>query len=311
MFRSTWFAFFIVIAAWGSSYLFIRMAVESFTPWGLVATRFGLAAVLCFAFARWRREIFPSRNHGLRFALSGILMMSGSNMLTAYAQSFVPSGVTGVVHSLGSVWLAALGTWGVFGLGVPKTPRSAWVGVALGVFGVAILLWPAGTISPSTGTGIAALVLATLLFAGASVLQRRTQAKAQAGLFSQLALQMAGGSAVALCVSALFGVLHHPLTLRTSGAMVALTLFASVAGFAAFSVVLQRWPPARAGSFGVVNPVVAMLLGVWIFDEPVTGRTIVGTILALLGVIWVQWVAIRATNILETRNGPLNTTTGV
>jgi drug/metabolite transporter (DMT)-like permease len=63
-----------VIAAWGSSYLFIRMAVESFTPWGLVATRFGLAAVLCFAFARGRREIFPSRNHGLRFALSGILI---------------------------------------------------------------------------------------------------------------------------------------------------------------------------------------------------------------------------------------------
>jgi drug/metabolite transporter (DMT)-like permease len=293
MFRSTWFAFLTVIAAWGSSYLFIRLAVESFTPTGLVATRFGLAAIICFGISKWRNEKFPSTRVTLRYALSGILMMSGSNSLTAYAQGYVASGVTGVVHSLGSVWLAALGSLGVFGANIPRTPARAWFGVVLGVVGVAVLLWPTSHMAQTQSFGIVILLLATFLFAAASVIQRRTQQKEPVGLFAQLAIQMAGGSTVGLLLSTHFGILHHPLTRSSLGAITVLTLFASVAGFAAFSTVLKNWPPARAGSFGVVNPVVAVLLGVWILDEQVTTRTLVGASLALIAVAWVQFAMIQ------------------
>ena len=289
----TWFAFFTVIAAWGSSYLFIRLAVTSFTPVGMVMTRFGLASLLCAGIAVARHEVFPSGRIALRFATVGMMMMTGSNALTAFAQHTVSSGITGVVHSLGSVWLAALGSLGAFGPDVPRTPRRAWWGVALGVAGVALLLWPENGRVHGEAIGIAALLLATFLFAGASVLQRRTQALGTAGLFGQLAVQMAGGSALAGILSLHFGVLHSPLTVTSGASIAVLTVFASVAGFAAFAVVLRDWPPARAGSFGVVNPVVAVLLGVVVLGEPLTVRMVLGALVTLGAVAWVQRVTAR------------------
>jgi drug/metabolite transporter (DMT)-like permease len=289
----TWLAFFTVIAAWGSSYLFIRLAVASFTPVGLVMTRFGLASVLCALIAVARHERFPSGVVALRFAAVGMMMMTGSNALTAFAQGSVSSGVTGVMHSLGSVWLAALGSFGAFGADVPRTPRRAWWGVVGGVLGVVMLLWPGDGQVRAAPIGIGALLLATFIFAGASVLQKRTQVLGQSGLFSQLAVQMAGGSALAGLLSLHFGVLHAPLTAVSGGAIVVLTLFASVAGFAAFAIVLKDWPPARAGSFGVVNPVVAVLLGVVVLNEPLTLQMVLGAGVTLSAVAWVQRVTAR------------------
>ena len=289
----TWIAFLTVIAAWGSSYLFIRLAVTSFTPVGLVLTRFGLASIICALIAVARQERFPTGTTALRFAAVGMLMMTGSNSLTAYAQHSVSSGLTGVMHSLGSVWLAALGSLGAFGADVPRTPKRAWWGVALGVCGVVLLLWPSDGKLWAEPSGIAALLLATFLFAGASVLQRRTQAKVVNGLFSQLSVQMAGGAALAGLLSLHFGVLHAPLNPTSVMAIAVLTSFASVLGFAAFAIVLRDWPPARAGSFGVVNPVVAVVLGVTVLREPLTTQMVLGALVTLAGVAWVQRVTAR------------------
>jgi len=289
----TWIAFFTVIAAWGSSYLFIRLAVQSFTPVGMVATRFGLAAVVCAVIARIRGERFPRGLSAFRFALVGVMMMSGSNALTAFAQRTVSSGIAGVVHSLGSVWLAALGSLGAFGAGVPKTPVRAWWGVGLGVAGVALLLWPEPGQARAETLGVLALLAATLIFAAASVLQRRTQAKASVGLFAQLAVQMAGGSSFAALLSLHFGVTHAPVDASALMAIAMLTVFGSVAGFAAFAIVLQDWPPARAGSYSVINPVVAVGLGVVFAHETLTLRSVLGALITLCAVAWVQWVTSR------------------
>ncbi len=286
----TWLAFFTVIGAWGSSYLFIRLAVTSFTPVGLVATRFGLAAILCAIIARLRGETFPRGVVALRFAAVGLLMMSGSNALTAWAQQSVSSGIAGVVHSLSSIWLAGLASLGAFGPSL-QTSRRAWFGVVVGVGGVAVMLWPRDGQARAETLGVLALLTATLIFAGASVLQRRTQALHQTGLFGQLAVQMAGGASLALVLSVFFGVLHAPLTATSLGAIGTLTLVASVGGFAAYAIVLRDWPPARAGSFTVVNPVVAVLLGVVVLNEPLTLRTLLGAGITVSAVAWVQWTS--------------------
>ncbi len=287
-----WLAFITVIATWGSSYLFIRLAVASFTPFGLVLTRFSVAAAVCAAIAMMRGETFPRGKTALRFAIAGMMMMTGSNALTAFAQQTVSSGITGVMHSLSSVWLAALGSLGAFGAEGGAAPRRTWWGVVGGVCGVVLLLWPSTGQAQTGLQGIAALLLATFLFAGASVLQRRTQS-AHIGLFAQLATQMSGGAALAGIFSVYSGVLHAPLTPTSGAAIVVLSLFASVVGFAAFTVVLRDWPPARAGSFAVVNPLVAVLLGVVILDEPFTFRMILGGSVTLFAVAWVQRASAR------------------
>ncbi len=285
--RRVWFAFFTVIAAWGTSYLFIRLAISSFTPFGLVSTRFGVAAVLCAVVARVRGERLPPLGQASRFAAVGMLMMSGSNGLTAFAQKTVASGITGVVHALGSVWLAALGALGLWG---PRTPGRAWWGVAGGVLGVGLLLWPEPGHARADPLGVLALLCATLVFAFASLLQRRAQAEGATGLFAQLSVQMFAGSATSAALAVLTGVgfVHGPLTPTSLGAVGFLTFVSSIAGFAGYAVVLREWPAARAGSFAVLNPLVSVLLGVLVLDEPLTVRMVLGMAVTLLSVGWVQ-----------------------
>src|SRR6185503_1030178 len=116
-----WLAFAGVVVAWGSSYLFIKMAIGTFTPSGLVASRFCVAAMLCAVIGLVRRERFPRRKEVPRLALLGVMMMSGSNALTAFAQATVASGIASVIYSLNAVWLPALGK--------EKLGASVWLGV--------------------------------------------------------------------------------------------------------------------------------------------------------------------------------------
>ncbi len=294
--RRTWLAFFTVVAAWGSSYLFIRLSLSSFTPFGLVAIRCAIASAICLGLALLRRERLPHGQQVARFALVGVLLMSGSNTLTAFAQRTVASGVTGVVHSLGSVWLASLGALGLWDPAAPRTPRDAWWGVAGGVLGVALLLWPDRGGVQADSLGIAALLLATFFFAGGSLVQKRAQALRPAGLFAQISVQMAGGAIVSSALAVLTGIgfVHAPVTPTSFGALLVLSTFASVGGFVAYAMVVRDWPAVRAGSFGVVNPLVSVLLGVVLLDEPLTARMLSGMAVILVSVVWVQRRALAA-----------------
>lgn len=288
--RRTWLAFIGVIVSWGSSYLFMRLALQSWTPFGLVATRFSIAAVICWAIARVRGEPFPRGGQFAAMLLVGTMMMSGSNALTAIAQRSVSSGLSGVVHSLGSVWLAALGSL-PFIRGPAKPPRPTfWFGVVGGVVGVAILLWPGERALEATVSGIALLLVSTLIFAVASLVQRSWQVRGPSALFAQLAVQMLGGSSVALVVALVSGgILHDDITPTAALSVAWLTVVASIIGFASFATVLRGWPPARAGSYAVINPIVSMLLGVLFAHEQITGHLVLGAAVTLVSVGWVQW----------------------
>lgn len=163
-------------------------------------------------------------------------------------------------------------------------PSRVW----LGVVGVAPLLWPGETrVGP---LGASALVLASWIFTLASMLQRKWQSgTAHAGLFSSLAVEMGAGGAVSAVLALLGpGFLHAPLTKASVGGWLWLTLVSSCAGFTAYTIILRNWPPARAGSFAVVNPVVSVLLGVILLAEPFTPRMAAGVVVTLAAVAWVQ-----------------------
>jgi drug/metabolite transporter (DMT)-like permease len=293
--RRTWVAFIGVIVSWGSSYLFIRLALQSWNAYGLVATRFGLAAVLCWAIARVRGERFPRGSQLLALLVVGVMMMSGSNALTALAQRTVSSGLSGVVHSLGSVWLAALGALPMLRSATPKRPRpSFWFGVIGGVIGVAVLLWPGERGLEASMGGVLLLLTSTFIFAIASLVQRTWQVRgpqvSPTPLFAQLAVQMLGGASVALVVAlASGGLMHDKVTAPALFGMAWLTVVASIIGFASFATVLRGWPPARAGSYAVINPIVSVLLGVLFAGEQVTANLVLGSAITLLSVAWVQW----------------------
>ena len=284
-----WIAFAVLVAAWGSSYLFIRYSIESFTPLGISASRFTVAGLVCLGLARWRGEVFPPVRSWWRLALLGVMMMSGANALTAFAQQTVPSGIAAVLHALSSVWLVLLGA--LPGLGRERLRASIVGSALLGVVGIAVLLWPTGDahVDPR---GAAALVLATWLFTVASLLQRKW--KVPGGLFATLGVEMLAAAAVsgglALWAGGLeHGFLHGPLTTHAALGFVWLVVVSSIAGFGAYGVVLSAWPPARVGTFAVINPIVAVLLGVLVAGEGLSPRMLLGASITLAAVVWVQF----------------------
>jgi drug/metabolite transporter (DMT)-like permease len=105
-----------------------------------------------------------------------------------------------------------------------------------------------------------------------------------------LSVQMLGGSSVALVVaSTTTGFVHAPFTTGSLLAVTWLVLVASVVGFGAFATVLRGWPPSRAGSYAVINPIVSVLLGVLFAGEAVSWHMVAGAALTLCSVAWVQW----------------------
>lgn len=290
-----WLAFAAVIVAWGSSYLFIRLAIESFRPFGLVATRFCIASLLCAGIAVLRKETFPKGVELRRNALLGVMLMSGSNALTAFAQATVASGITAVVHSLSAVWLAALGK--------ERLARTVWLGVIGGVAGVAVLLWPGKTRVDLLGAG--ALVTAGWIFTFATLLQRRWSVQpAHGGMFAGLSVQMMTGGLVSTAITlAGPGYLHAPMTLAAFAGLAWLTVVSSLGGFAGYAIVLKHWPTARAGSFAVLTPVVSVLLGVTLLEEPFTVRAAAGVGITLASVAWVQTRMERASRLPQNHEG--------
>lgn len=277
----TWACFLTVVLAWGASYLAIAVALRSFAPMGLVAARCVLAALVCLAIGRWRREAWPRAADLPRLALLGALLIAGSNGLTTLAQKQVPSGLAGLMHALTSVWLV-LFSW-------RREQPGPWAaaGAAAGVLGVGVLLLPTAN-GPVHAAGLGLLLLGTLTFSTGTMLQRHFGPLA--GRFTQLGLQMCAAAAItgglALGQGGLFTA---PPAADSLTAYVFLALVCSVLAFICYGRVVEDWPAARVGSWSVLTPLVAVALGAALLREPLSARLLTGATLILGGVALVQF----------------------
>src|SRR5438045_3350354 len=128
-------AFAAVYIIWGSTYLAIRYAVETLPPLLMAGSRFTLAGLILYAWAR-RGEAKPLRTHWRSTAIVGGLLLLGGNGLVTWAEQWVPSGMTALVLASTPVWIAML-EWLVYRGERPTT--GVWIGLACGVMGIAIL----------------------------------------------------------------------------------------------------------------------------------------------------------------------------
>ncbi len=267
---------------WGSTYLAIKFALESFPPFWQMGTRFVAAGTLLAVWMRWRGAPWPSRKAWLHALAIGTLMLGGGMGMTAVAETSVASGL--VVAFIGvSPMLAAL-----FGLrwGVRPT-RLEWAGIAVGLVGVVWLVRGAG-FSASLG-GLLAITTAVVCWSLGSVLSQRQWPLAPGAM--GFASEMLCGGAVLLLMSWLAGETPSwPPTARAAAAWWYLVAFGSLIAFNAYMVLLARTSTTVATSYSFVNPLIAMLLGVAWGHEQVTpnewlaaGVIIAGIVLALIG----------------------------
>lgn len=260
---------------WGSTYLGIHFALESWPPFLLEGSRLLVAGMLLFGYLRLRGVALPTRLQWRNAAITGTLLLGVGNGMRSFAENHVGSGIAAVALASMPLFATLFGSW--FG---HRPNRREALGLAFGFTGVAML----NLCSSLSGSHIAALALlaGAMAWAFGSVWSKQqdmpigpmnTAAQMLCGSAAQFAMGFGSGERLPA----------HP-TLHASLAMAYLVVFGSLVGFSAFLYVLRHARPALATSYAYVNPPVAVLLGVLLAGERIGPTEIAGMAIILLGV---------------------------
>lgn len=272
------FALLAVYAIWGSTYLALRFALESFPPFLLGGTRYTLAGAGLYAFARRRGARAPTAVEWRGALLVGTLLFTLGNGLVAVAtQLSIASGVAAIVVATTTLWAVLFAMfWGT------RPTGGELAGLALGLVGVG-LLQRGGAFHGSPG-GMVAVVLAPVAWALGSIWGARMRLPAG---HMGAATQMICGGGVMVLMSFLLDEHMKPVTLRALLALAYLMVFGSLVAFSAYRFLLQHTRPAVATSYAFVNPMVALLLGATLAAEPLTPHHMVACGLTVVAVLFV------------------------
>ena len=267
---------------WGSTYLAIKFALVSFPPFFQMGTRFICAGVLLLAWMRWRGAAMPTRRQWLNAVLVGALMLGGGMGGTAYSEQTVGSGLVVAFIAIVPVMMTAAAA--VFLRQYPTRLEAAGVGV--GLAGVLMLTQGAGF--QASLAGLVAITLACLTWTVGSMLSQRRFPLAPGA--TGFASEMICGGAVLMVLAAFNGEYatfaeHWPPEPRAVAAWAYLVVAGSLLAFNAYMVLLARASAALASSYCFVNPIIAMLLGVWIAGEAISGFEWLAAGVVLLGVV--------------------------
>jgi len=267
-------AFAAVYFIWGSTYLFIRFAIETVPPFLVGGIRFVLAGAVMYAWLRMRGTVRPSLAEWRSAFVIGPLMMTGGNGGIVWSEQFVSSGVVALVVAVVPLWMLLL-SWLRGGM---RPSHREWIGVATGLVGVALLISTDN--NPSTG-GISPLALlvmgfSTLSWSVGSLIARDAPLPPSPLLAS--AMEMIAGGVGMLLIGGLRGEFSQlavsAVSARSAMSIAYLAVFGSIIAFSAYKWLLNKTTPAAVGTYAFVNPVVAVLLG-WVFaSEPVGVRTV-------------------------------------
>jgi drug/metabolite transporter (DMT)-like permease len=210
----------------------------------------------------------------------GALLLGCSNALVSWAELHLASGLVAVLAALVPLWLAVLSA--------AKEPLGAkgWAGLALGILGVAVLVWPRHGMRIHGGA-LAAMVAAPLIWSWGTLHGKRFVHGG--GLMTNVGVQMLTAAVIGLAVAPLTGgFLRGPLSAKAMGAVLYLALFGSVLAFSAYIYLSKAWAPAKMGTYAYLNPIVAVLLGSGVLGEAFGLRETVGMVVILAAVALVQ-----------------------
>jgi drug/metabolite transporter (DMT)-like permease len=289
--RRAYAAWAAVCVIWGTTYLAIRIALESIPPLLMGAMRYTAAAAILGAMLVARGERLPGPREWPTLALLGTLLLGFGNGGVVWAEQTVPSGLTAVLVATSPFWMTGIDA--MLPHGEQLTRRRA-LGLIVGFSGIVTLVWPELHLD-ARGRGFLGGVVAAQIACvgwaiGSSYSRRRGHVSAKdENVLSTAAFEMLFGGA-ALFVA---GALHRELglltfTLRTAAALAYLIVAGAVVGFAAYAYALKHLPVATVSLYAYVNPVIAVVLGTLILKEPFSARMMLAAGLVFGGVVLVR-----------------------
>ena len=262
---------------WGSTYLAVRIAVETFPAFLMSGTRFVIAGGVLFMLARSRGSATPTRRQWVNAVKIGALLMGGGMGLVAFAEQEVGSGLAALMVTAMPLWAALFS--GLFGR---WSTKQEWLGLIIG-FGGVVLLNLEGDLRANPLSALA-LVAATVCWAFGSMWSQRLDLPK--GLMGSAAEMLMGGL-VLLAAGLVTGQVQQLTQFPSLPSLLAtlyLIVFGSLIAYTTYMWLLGNVRPAMATSYAYVNPVVAVMLGVGLAGETMSPLGFIAMPIILAGV---------------------------
>ena len=282
-----WTNMAVIYVIWGSTYFAIALAIRTMPPFLMASIRFAIAGFILVAFDLLRHpeaRRMPTRRQLIDSAIVGGLLLGIGNGFVSLGEKTVPSGIAAILIAMMPLWFALLG-WIYL---KQRLPRIVVGAIALGFFGTALLVWPAGEGANSFNpAGILILFLAPLGWSHGSIYSV-SRAKLPPSPLTASALQMLAGAAATFVEALVVGepAQFHPeaISLESALAVVYLVLFGSMLAYTTYGWLLRKAPLSLVGTYAYVNPVVAVGLGTIFLGEPISARTLIAAAIILAAV---------------------------
>jgi drug/metabolite transporter (DMT)-like permease len=277
-------AFIAVYFVWGTTYLAIKIAIETIPPFLMMGMRSLTAGTLLYLWGRLRGDANVTRKELPSLILIGFLFFLIGHGVLAWAQQTVPSGVTALLVASEPIIIALFEplftTTGRVG-------KRTMLGMLIGVSGIAVLILPQGfDYKKASLLGSIGILVCTSAWATGAIYSRVTKLPGSPLITS--GLQLLSGGVMLILVSFLLGewsaFTFTQVTIRSWLSLMYLILFGSVITFSAYTWLLTVTSATRISTHTFINPVVAMIVG-WAFGgEVLTREMLVATVLIVISV---------------------------
>jgi drug/metabolite transporter (DMT)-like permease len=284
---AVWLALLAVYLVWGSTYLAIKLAIDTMPPLLMAAVRFLVAGGVLFLWSSRQGDRSGDRpgvrQWGTALVVGGALFLGGNGGVV-WAERTVPTGLVALLVATVPLWMVVIDRMG----SGHRISRPVLLGLVVGFAGLVLLVGTPGSVRLDPG-GVLLGLAAAIFWAAGSVYSRHANLPARS--LVSTAMQMLGGGAL-LAVAGLVAGEGRDIHVSTiSGASLAalayLIVFGSLVAFSAYGWLLRKAPMALVSTYAYVNPVVAVVLGAMLLREPLAARTVVagGVILAAVALI--------------------------
>ena len=294
-------AFVCVYVFWGSSFVAIRYSVQFVHPAFVAGIRYLVAGslLLCFLLAR-RASLRIGRRDILRVTTLGLLMFTCNTLLLSYGGRQLPAGLTALFISTIPLFIALLEA------AMPSrgsTTVLSWIGIITGFVGIALLLQHSvqeGLLPKAATPAALGLLVAAFAWAVGSIMLNHTTFDSPPLVCTCWQMLIGGGVDLAIGL-ACGGYQASQWNMETWLALLFLAIFGTLAGYTSYTFLLRKVSISSVATYAYINPLVAVLLGWLLLNEPLAPRQWFGLVIVLVSVAIVVSLSPAAPHVAQKR----------
>lgn len=311
-------AFATVYVVWGSTYFFIQMAIHGIPPLLMGAMRFFTAGSLILIWCAIKGEKLFNRSSIVTTAITGILLLCGGNGAVIWVEQKLPSAMVAILVSAAPIWFVLLDkqNWGA-----NFKSKSTIAGLIVGFAGVILLfgeqldtIFAGGSVA-SKLPGMLLLILGSISWSSGSLYAKHHPAEGSGAV--NVAWQMIIAGLLFLPGSWLNHEFDHlnlsVVPIKAWAALSYLIIFGSIAAYSAYVWLLQVRPATQVSTYAYVNPVIAVILGMFFAGEHISLLQITGLIIILGSVLLInlsKYRKAKTESVTDNDNTPVNISDG-